>query len=135
MAGKTDMPTRVGVLESSVGDLRSAVDNVRVETRQGFDAVNRQLADLGKQMLSSPKPTNWLGIVAAMASTVVIIGALFSLAEWRVGVAQDPTHRALEQSRKEADKQREMIIELRIQNAIIGDRLGRQNSAASVPVR
>lgn len=126
---RENIDTRVGVLENGLRDLRGVVDTGRVETRQGFQDVNSAIIRLSEQISTRAAPTNWWGVFSAAAATVVVIGALFSLAEWRVGVASDPSHRAQELARKQIEKLHEQVIELRIQNGIAADRMGR----AAVP--
>lgn len=128
MASGPNIGERVSVLETGFKDLKSTVENGRVETRQGFVDVTQTLNGMRMELAGlagSARPTNWLGIAAAAAAVVAVIGAFFTLAEWRVSVTADPFAKTLDLQRRAMDKQAEQIIELRVEHGILKDRMRR----------
>lgn len=72
------------------------------------------MSDVGK----AGRPTNWYGLISAAAATVVIVGAIFGLAEWRVANASTPLYEAARETRANLQKAQEQLIELRIKQAV-----------------
>lgn len=100
--------------------------------------------DLG----SKGRPTNWYALVGAMTSAVVILAAIFSLAEWRVINALSPVIELLKEQQHIIVHNTKDIVELRIaaakreatneeitrrihieEDALIRDRVGRVNKS------
>lgn len=87
---ESTLPTRVSVLEHGVSELKAGLDSHRGETRAAFNSLQMSLDRLGDDVSSRAQPTNWYGLLSAIAATVVIIGGIFALAEWRVTAALAP---------------------------------------------
>ena len=128
MASGPNIGERVSVLETGFKDLKSTVENGRVETRQGFVEVTQTLNQVRTDVAAlagRARPTNWVGIAAAVAAVVGVMGAFFTLAEWRVSVTADPFAKTIELQRRTIDKLAEQIIELRVEHGVMKDRLRR----------
>lgn len=87
---ETNLPIRVSVLEHGVQELKAGLDSHRGETRAAFNSLQLSLDRLGEDVSSRAQPTNWYGIMSAGAAAVMIVAAIFGLAEWRVNNAMTP---------------------------------------------
>lgn len=113
------LPTRVSVLEHGVQELKTGLDGHRGETRAAFSALQQSLERLGNDIASRGNPTNWYGLISSAAATVMIVGAIFGLAEWRVANASTPLYEALKESRATDRRTTEQIVELRVKQAVM----------------
>lgn len=99
------LPTRVSVLEHGVQELKTGLDSHRGETRVAFSAlqtamqasqnvVQTSMEQLSRDIQSRGQPTNWNNVVQTVAGTIMIIGAIFGLNEWRINAALAPVTEA-----------------------------------------
>lgn len=91
-----DIPTRVGVLEHGVQELKAGLESHRGESREGFRTIDAAISRLAGDIAKKAQPTNWFAILAAGAATVSIVGGIFALAEWRITTAQTVQERVQE---------------------------------------
>lgn len=100
-----EMDSRVSVLEHGFSRLEHKVDSGMAELGHKLDKV---ISNGGGQR---PNLYASIGLVVAVVS---IIGAIFSLAEWRVGVASDPLKVTLDDMRRQLRDGNEKLIQLRV---------------------
>ena len=103
------------MLENNVVALKEAQDAHRSETRAGFADIKLALDRLFSDVAQRASPTNWFAVIGAAASAIVIIGAVFALAEWRVTAVSDPLQKSLVETRAAVEKQQSQISDLRVQ--------------------
>lgn len=118
-APRDDIPIRLTVVEHNVAELKTGLDGHRNESRQGFGALQASLDRLSSDVAKRATPTNWYGFIGAAAATVMIIGSIFALAEWRVGSANAPLYEANQRQLREMAKLTDQLVELRIKQAVI----------------
>lgn len=110
---------RVSVLETNVESVKADVGTLRNETREGFAGVRTALDRIGERLISHeanrPRSTNWYAVIGFVVAAVTIMGAIFSLAEWRVSTAFDPLKEIVREHRHELRESREKQLQLRIE--------------------
>lgn len=117
---------RVSVLETNVESVKADVGTLRNETREGFAGVRAALDRIGERLAASdtarltyeagrPRSTNWYAVIGFVVAAVTIMGAIFSLAEWRVSTAFDPLKEIVREHRHELRETREKHLQLRIE--------------------
>lgn len=121
-----ELSSRVAVLEHGLTRLESKVDSGMADLRQQASANVADLRHASANVAgkldtligtgAGHKP-NYYAAIGLVVAVVSIIGAIFSLAEWRVGVASAPTNATLETLRRQADEVRKEQIELQIEMA------------------
>jgi hypothetical protein len=83
-----DLPARVAVLEHSVQEVKNDLSGHRLESRQSLQEIQSALHSLVKS--GAGQKTNWYAVMGFVAGGMAVVGFIFSLAEWRVGVALSP---------------------------------------------
>lgn len=131
------LPTRVSVLEHGVQELRTGLDGHRNETRAGFQSLQATLERVGTEVANRARPTNWSGIIGAVASTIMIVGAIFGLAEWRVSNAVAPINEFRIERGVILRAMAEELVQLRIKLAVleVGERRVRVEEEARIGAR
>ena len=114
----SDIPTRVGVLEHGVQELKAGLDSARSESRDGFGKLESALGRLVGDVAKKAHPINWFGIMGSAAAAVAIMSGVFGLAEWRISNAQGPVLEQLRRTQKVEDKNQETVTELKIMLAV-----------------
>lgn len=116
---ESTLPTRVSVLEHSVGEVKAGLDSHRGETRAAFSNLQNALERLGADIAKRANPTNWYAVIGAAASTIGIVASIFALAEWRVSNASTPLYEAMRESRGALHRAGDDIVDLRIKQGIM----------------
>jgi len=111
-AAPKELNTRVTVLEHGFSRLEHKVDAGQIESRASMLDLNHKLDTLITTGAGS-KP-NWYAAIGLVLTVVGITSAVFSLAEWRVGVASGPIIETLNGVRARQRDGLSDLIQLRV---------------------
>lgn len=115
-----DMNRKVGQLESEVSSIKEDVRGIKGDLAQGFSRVFDRM-----DRVSSPKPTPWAVIFAAVG---VLASLLVSLALW----ANAYFGQGIAAAAREAQRSHENIVEMRLDLKFMAESLTRTAVDAAV---